>query len=155
VFSNVIKTCVGGDSYPDMYIYKENGVSKVKVGKYIFCQIHTFCSFACTNSRVNFLYVFSKNVNVAKIRYTRISKNSIILLFCICFFPENSIYRNGQQYSGTSVHEFNSFLVADRHWAKVTQQNTLFRRYYQLVANRFCRFVCSLLDISFVIRDFI
>jgi hypothetical protein len=67
-------------------------------------------------------------------------------------------------YSGTSVHEFNSFLYAVRHpkmfvnriyayWAKVKQQLTLFRRYSQLVANRCCRLACSLLETPFVTRD--
>jgi hypothetical protein len=40
------------------------------------------------------------------------------------------------------------------YWAKVTQQLTLSRRYSQLVANRCCRFACSLLETPFVTRDF-
>jgi hypothetical protein len=39
------------------------------------------------------------------------------------------------------------------YWAKVTQQLTLSRRYFQLVANRCCRLACSLLETPFVTRD--
>jgi hypothetical protein len=35
------------------------------------------------------------------------------------------------------------------HWAKVTQQLTLFRRYSQLVTNRCCRLACSLPETFF------
>jgi hypothetical protein len=41
----------------------------------------------------------------------------------------------------------------DMYWAKVTQQLTLSRRYSQLVANRCCLRVCSLLETQFVTRD--
>jgi hypothetical protein len=39
------------------------------------------------------------------------------------------------------------------YWAKVTQQLTISRRYFQLVANRCCRLTCSLLETPFVTRD--
>jgi hypothetical protein len=40
------------------------------------------------------------------------------------------------------------------YWAKVTQQLTLSRWYYRLVANRCCWLVCSLLETPFVTWDF-